>query len=163
MGDHAWECRLPGREVSWESLTTERRVWSSVALEFGFVDLIERELLGDRATGEAGQVCGAADVAARPLERPAEIAFLESGCELDELFGEGPGEVDGELVARPARLQDLGGKVFRFNDVVARSPPQARSMAFSSSRMFPGHRCCNSASIASGAICFGAAPARLNF
>jgi hypothetical protein len=40
-------------------------------LELSFFDLVEGQLLGDRAAREAGQVGSPTDVSARPFERPA--------------------------------------------------------------------------------------------
>ena len=77
-------------------------------LELRLVDLVEGDLVGDGAPRQAGEAGGAADVAAGPLEGPAEVALLEGGGQLGELIGQRPGQVDGELVAGPAGLEDLG-------------------------------------------------------
>src|SRR3954447_5593470 len=89
-------------------------------LELRLVDLVVGDLVGDGAPRQAGEAGGAADVAAGPLEGAAEVALLEGGGQLGELIGQRPGQVDGELVAGRAGLEDLRGEVLRPDHVVPR-------------------------------------------
>ena len=74
----------------------------------------------------------------RALQGPAQVAFLEGGRQLAQLLGERPRQVDVQrALPRPGFGSRSDGR-FSGRITPPRAVTQARSMAFSSCRMFPG-------------------------
>src|SRR5688572_5918277 len=68
--------------------------YASFLLEFGLVDLVLGDLVGDASPGQAGDLGALSDVAPRLAQGFAQVAFLERGGEFGQLLGERAGQID---------------------------------------------------------------------
>src|SRR5579884_3514035 len=107
-------------DAAWEGAGGLGATAFSLLLEHGFIDVVLGDLAGDTPARKAADSCAAADIAARLLQRLANVLSLEVRGQLMELVRQGTVEVDMEGRGRRDGGEQLRRQIGWLNERIGR-------------------------------------------